>query len=603
MSTRSRPFLPSPLTRLPWRRLPVAGPRLDRTLGGPPLVLEVDLTRGLLAAAPGDPVSALRARGVPTLAQVVTGLRRGARDPQVAAVVLQVASGALSVAQAEELGAALLDVSEKGTSTLAWAQSYGELSPGTVPYYLAAHCDQVWLQPSGTLSLTGVAVSITLLRGVLDKIGAEPQLGQRHEYKTAAEQLAGHEVSDANREMSQRLADSVVEQVRAQVRRARGLSEAELDTVLATAPLTADQALAARLVDRLGYRDEAYAHLRETVGRDGELRLQYASRYAAQHGRARSLSSRTRPVVAVVDVIGGIVSGRGGATPGRGPTAGSDAVGAALRAIAADDGVQAVVLRVDSPGGSYTASDAIRREVHVLRETGRPVVASMGTVAASGGYFVAMPADEVVALPGSLTGSIGVLGGKVVLRELADKVGLVQQQITAGEHAGMFSTLRHFDDAEWERVQEWLDLVYADFTAKAAQDRRLPLDRLEPMARGRVWTGADARERGLVDTLGGLQTAVAAACRRADLDREKVVLRRHPHLGLLDRLRPAESSESPVTAAAVSSAMSASPWTAALVEPLALGGDHPSPLLAALHGLLAPAYPGVLTLPTRLTLG
>lgn len=582
------------MTQLPWARVPLAGPALDRAIGHPPLVLEVDLSRGLLATAPSDAVAALRARGVPVLSQVVAGLRRGARDPHVAAVLLHVGAGALGVAVAEELGAALRDVSDQGTPTLAWAESYGELSAGTVAYYLAAHCDQVWLQPSGTLALTGATVSMTLLRGALDKVGVEPQLGQRHEYKTAAEQLGAHEVSDANREMSQRLADSVVEQVRTLVGCARGLSDADLDAVLAAAPLSADQALAARLVDRLGYRDQAYAEVRRTAGRHGEVRLQYASRYAAQHRRTRSLPGRARPVVAVVDVTGGIVSGRGSAAPGRGPTAGSDAVGAALRLAADDADVRAVVLRVDSPGGSYTASDAIRREVLTVKEAGRPVVASLGTVAASGGYFVSMPADEVVALPSTLTGSIGVLGGKVVLRELAGKVGLVQEQVTAGDHAAMFSTLRRFDDDEWDRVQQWLDLVYADFTTKAAKDRRLPLARLEPMARGRVWTGADARERGLVDTLGGLQTAVSSACSRADVDRERVLLRRYPHVGLLDRLRPAQSSESP-------GAATAGPLGPVLAGPALIGAEAPSPLLAAVCDVLGTPTTGVLTMPWRLS--
>ena len=596
--------------------MPVAGPRLERSLAPSPLVLEIDLTRGLLSTTPTDPVAALRSRSTPTLSSVVDGVRRGARDPEVAAVIVQV-GGVLSVAQAEELGAALRDAAEQGTATVAWAESYGELSAGTVPYYLAAHCDEVWLQPSGGLALTGVAVAMTLLRGVLDKVGAEPQLGQRHEYKTAAEQLSAHEVSPANREMSQRLADSVVEQVRALVVRTRGLTPAEFDAVLAGGPLTAQQARAVGLVDRVGYRDEAYTALtRRVLGVSeartstgaledadpglSEVRWQYASRYAAKHGRSRQRPGRPQPVVAVVDVTGGIVSGRGGTAPGRGPTAGSDAVGAALRAVGDDDRVEAVVLHVDSPGGSYSASDSIRREVLSLREGGRPVVASMGAVAASGGYFVSMAADEVIALPSTLTGSIGVLGGKIVLRELADKVGLEQELVTAGEHAAMFSSLRRFGDEEWQRVQDWLDLVYLDFTTKAALDRRLPLSDLEPVARGRVWTGADARTHGLVDTLGGLQTAVSAACARGGLERESVQVRRFPRQRLADRLRPPESSRSPAAA------LSASRWTpsvrpADVLSDLAHSSGQVGGLLETVMMVLAPAAPGVLSMPVQLT--
>jgi protease-4 len=547
---------------------------------------------------------------------VVEGLRRGARDPQVAAVIVQV-GGVISVAQAEELGAALREAADQGTATVAWAESYGELSPGTVPYYLAAHCDEVWLQPSGGVALTGVAVAMTLLRGVLDKVGAEPQLGQRHEYKTAAEQLSAHEVSPANREMSQRLADSVVEQVRRLVVRTRGITPAEFDAILDGGPLTAQQARAAGLVDRVGYRDEAYAALTRTVlgveqPREGggvldgatpdlsDVRWQYASRYAARHGQSRQRPGRPQPVVAVVDVTGGIVSGRGGAAPGRGPSAGSDAVGAALRTVGEDSRVEAVVLHVDSPGGSYSASDSIRREVLALREGGRAVVASMGAVAASGGYFVSMAADEVVALPSTLTGSIGVLGGKIVLRELADKVGLEQELVTAGQHAAMFSSLRRFGDEEWQRVQDWLDSVYLDFTTKAALDRRLPISDLEPVARGRVWTGADARTHGLVDTLGGLQTAVSAACARVGLDRESVQVRHFPRQRLADRLRPPESSRSPAAA------LSGPQWTSSLrptqvLTDLAPLPGHVGGLLDLVLMALAPAAPGVLTMPVQLT--
>jgi protease-4 len=304
-------------------------------------------------------------------------------------------------------------------------------------------------------------------------------------------------------------------------------------------------------------------------------------------------------VVAVVDVSGGIVSGRGGTAPGRGPSAGSDAVGAVLRAVGKDDRVEAVVLRVDSPGGSYSASDAIRREVLALRDAGRPVVASMGLVAASGGYFVSMAADEVVALPSTLTGSIGVLGGKVVLRELADKVGFEQELVTAGEHAAMFSTLQRFNAEEWQRVQDWLDLVYIDFTAKAASDRGLPIGELEPVARGRVWTGADARTHGLVDTLGGLQTAVSAACARGGLDRESVQVRRYPRHRLADQLRPPESSQSPASAVGSSRA----DVLADLVLPTGLAPHAGPDLLAALLAVLAPTATGVLSMPVEVTVG
>ena len=413
--------------------------RLPAPVGVPvPTVLEIDLTRGLLEAPATDPLSALRQRQTPMLTDVVAGLRRGSRDPSVVGAVVLVGAGTSAITQAEELGAALRDFSAADKQCVAWAETFGELGAGTVPYYLAAHAGQVWMQPTGMLGLTGVALSATAIRGVLDKLGVEPQIGRRHEYKSAAESITESTISEPNREMTQRLVDSVMEQVRARLVESRGVSEAEAKQVDAASPMSAARAVDLGLVDRLAYRDELYAAVRGWGGED-EVRLLFAHRYA-QHQASRpgeQIRRRRAPVVAVVEVRGGISMGRsqpGG--PGRGPSTGSDTVCAALRLAGADESVKAVVLRVDSPGGSYLASDAIRRQVLALRETGRPVVVSMAELAASGGYFVSMPADHIVASPGTLTGSIGVFGGKVVLSETFDKIGLVREAIGSGGGCG-----------------------------------------------------------------------------------------------------------------------------------------------------------------------
>ncbi len=289
--------------------------------------------------------------------------------------------------------------------------------------------------------------------------------------------------------------------------------------------------------------------------------------------RARRLATRrTQPVVAVVNVEGGIGLGRSSASPLGGRRAGSDTVCAALRRASERDDVAAAVLRVVSPGGSYVASDAIHREVHRLREEGTPVVASMGSVAASGGYFVAMPADEIVALPSTVTGSIGVLGGKVVVGEALRRLGVGTEPVGSGAHSTMFDPTQRFSEQEWAKVEQWLDAVYDDFTHKAAAGRGMPYERLEPLARGRVWTGDDARRRGLVDTLGGLDEAVARAAQRAGTTRERVRVERVPHLGPLDRLRPAESSES-AAASLWGAAAAAEALAADALRLLGLPGD------------------------------
>jgi len=380
-------------------------------------------------------------------------------------------------------------------------------------------------------------------------VSATPMIGQRHEYKSAADTFVRHELSEPNRKMTQRLADSVVEQVSATVSRRRRLTAAAVAAAMAAAPLAATDALARGLVDRLGYRDEVYADLRRRLGRDGSLRLLFAHRYARKQA-SRPLEqarAKRRPVVALVPVRGGIVSGRSRPSGLMGPVAGSDTVAAALQALQDDAAVKAAVLRVDSPGGSYVASDAIRRAVLAVRETDRPVVASMGRVAASGGYFVSMPADRIVALPGTLTGSIGVLAGKIVVHDTLARIGLTRQTVGSGPQAAMHSSNLPYDEEQWRKLQDWLDEVYDDFTRKAAADRGMPVDRLEPLARGRVWTGADAREQGLVDELGGLEHAVGVACERVGLRRDQVTVRR-PRASLKDRMRPAQSTASPAAA-------------------------------------------------------
>jgi protease-4 len=253
--------------------------------------------------------------------------------------------------------------------------------------------------------------------------------------------------------------------------------------------------------------------------------------------------------VALIYATGPIRRGRSGRGPLSAGSMGSDTIAAALRSAIADDQARAIVLRVNSPGGSYVASDTIWREVVRARNAGMPVVVSMGDVAASGGYFISMAADAIVAQPGTVTGSIGVLTGKPVLGRLLGKAGVTTDSVTQGKHAAMFGTTHPFSEDEWALVNDWLDHIYADFTGKVAAGRGLSAERVHELAKGRVWTGADALESGLVDELGGLETAAAIARRRAGLP-AAAPLRIYPRVRPIDRLRPPGSSEAPAASAA-----------------------------------------------------
>ena len=511
-----------------------------------PLLLELDLSRGLTDAQPATPLEALRSFQKPTVRDVVQALERAADDDRVVGLVAHLGPWQPGLAQSHELRTAVARLRGSGKRTVVWTESFGELGPGNTGYHLASAFEEVWLQPTGDLGLVGLTAQAVFLRGTLDKLGVQPQVSQRYEYKTAADTFVAEGMTEPHREMLGRLVESGMETVVGDVATARELSPEQVQAAIDVAPLTAAEAVDRGLVDQLGYRDDVYTAVRADLG---DVELLFVERYGRGPMSSLPVPGRSRPTVAVIEARGAIHLGRsGGGSPVSGRSVGSDTLGAALRAAGKDDSVRAVVLRVDSPGGSYVASDAVRREVHALRATGTTVVASMGAVAASGGYFVAMPCERILASPGTLTGSIGVLAGKQVLTEALERVGVRRESVVAGRYADMFSSDRPFDEEEWRRLDGWLDAVYDDFTAKAAEDRGMPVQQLRSLARGRVWTGADAAAHGLVDELGGLSDAVDVACRLADVDRSDVQVRSFPHVHPLQRLVPAQNSEAPVSA-------------------------------------------------------
>jgi protease IV len=514
-----------------------------------PLILELDLSDGLGEERPADPVSALLSHRRMVLADVLDGLRRARNDQRVKALVAKVGGRPIGLAMIQELRHAVEEFRDAGKLTVAWSESFGEFSAGNVPYYLATAFDTVCLQPSGDLGLTGLAMERRFFRGALDRLGVEFQVAKRHEYKSAAEQATETRFSGPAREAAERIAGSITDQLAAAIAERRRLAPDRVRELIDQGPFLGSQALEAGLVDVLGYRDEVYSRVRRHVGQDAIL--QYVGRYQRAHAlaeRARKLPSRLPAAaardrsVALIYATGPIRRGRSGRGPLSGGAMGSDTISAALRSAVADDPVRAIVLRVNSPGGSYVASDTIWREVVRARAAGKPVVVSMGDVAASGGYFISMAADAIVAQPGTVTGSIGVLSGKPVVSDALSRIGVTTDSVLEGAHSAMFSTSRPFTEDEWALVNNWLDHIYADFTGKVAEGRGLSAERVHELARGRVWTGADARDNGLVDELGGLDRAAAIARTRAGLPMS-APLRGYPRNRPLDRLRPPGSSD------------------------------------------------------------
>ena len=515
-----------------------------------PLILELDLTDGVPEGPATDPLSAVMSIRKVRLTDVIDGLHRARQDDRVRALVAKVGGSRIGLARLQEIREAVAEFRASGKLTVAWAETFGEFTHGNLPYYLATAFDRIWLQPSGALGLTGVAVEQLFLHDALAKIGVAFESAKRYEYKSAADNLTERGFTGPAREANERLAISIAEQITTAIAERRGKTEEDARALLDRGPFLAEDALAEGLVDVLGYRDEVYADVRKEAGA-GAI-LQYVTRYQRAHTlvqRARKLPNPRERFVAVIYASGPIRQGRSNRSPVGGSAMGSDTVAAALRSATSDERVRAVLLRVNSPGGSAVASDTIWREVVRTRAAGKPVVVSMSDVAASGGYYISMAADIIVAQPGTLTGSIGVILGKPVLEEALGRAGITTDSVSVGRGATMFAPTHPFSEDEWQRINIWLDAIYRDFTEKAASGRRMTVERMHELARGRVWTGADAAQNGLVDELGGMSAAAEIARRRAGLPAD-APLRVYPRLTPLDQLRPPESSESRPAAAA-----------------------------------------------------
>jgi protease-4 len=522
--------------------------------GDTPILLEIDLSQPLIDHEPADPLGKIRSRTKPRLRPILRTLHEAGDDPRVAGVIAKLGDPTMTLSQAEELRDGVLAFARSGKPTVAWTHTFGESGTGTVAYFLASGFSEVWLQPTGELNLLGVAAEVQFLRGVLDNLGVVPQIEQRYEYKNAGDRIKQRDFTPAHREASDRLAASAWEQIVEAISTSRGLATDDVQAATDQAPLFPDAAQKLGLVDRIGYRDEVYSDLRRRAG--GDVKLLYADRWSPRRKPVarviKTVQQRSAPGVALIEGHGGIVTGRSRRVPLQGQAMGSDTITMALRAAARDDKVRAVVFRVDSPGGSAVASDTIWREVKCVRDAGKPVVVSMGALAGSGGYYVACPADHIVATPATLTGSIGVVGGKAVTAGLTDRIGLGYGAVQRGAHALMYSRNQEFSESELERLNAWMDRIYADFTGKVAEGRGLTLDAVQAVAKGRVWSGADAIGIGLVDSLGGLRDAVAIARHRAGLPDDAPV-RPAASVSPIAKLRPPTSSDDPRAAALTSS--------------------------------------------------
>jgi protease-4 len=466
-------------------------------------ILEVDLTRGLQEQALEDPVTSFLLARHPTVRDVVEALQRAATDDRVVALIARIGSARIGLAQLQEVRDAVLAFREKGKRAVAYAATFGEFDAGNGAYYLATAFDTIYLQPSGDVGLTGLVAETPFVRDTLDKLDLVPRLDHRSEYKNFMNTITERHYTAPHREATQRVMESQFAQMVQGIATARGLYPGAVRTLIDRGPFLGTEALQAQLVDTLAYRDEVYAQVKAQAGE--QAKLLFLSKYLARAGRPYT----TGDTIALIYGVGAVRLGTSDYDPLMdGPTMGADTVTASFRAAIEDPEVKAILFRIDSPGGSYVASDAIWRETIRAREAGKPVIVSMGNLAGSGGYFVAMAANKIVAQPGTITGSIGVLGGKILTTGLWDKLGLTWDEVHTSTNATLWSSTHDYTPEQWAHLQGWLDRVYNDFTTKVAAGRQLPKERVLEIAKGRIWTGEDAKERGLVDELGGFPVAL-----------------------------------------------------------------------------------------------
>jgi protease-4 len=480
------------------------GPAAGWAGGSRYLALDVD---GDMPEEPSSGLSGLFESRPPSVRALIEAVDRAARDPGVKGLVLRVGSVDTGWARVQELRDALVRFRSSGKPSWAHLEFAGNRE-----YFLATGCAKVAASPTAMLDVSGLSAEVSFYRGTLDKLGVEAQFEGVGKYKNAPNQFTETAFTAPHREQMEALVASLFGQYVRSVAEGRGLAPHAVQALIDRGPFHAPEAKAAGLVDELLYRDQV------------EDRIPAAGRLspAAYVKSGRGFGFDGRPKVALVYAVGDIVPGESQSSPFGGGLAGSDTIVRGLRQAGTDDTVRAIILRVDSPGGSGTASDAIWREVGVARRT-KPVVVSMGDYAASGGYYVSMGADSIVAEPGTITGSIGVFSGKFSMRGLYGKLGVSQETVRRGKNATLFSSWEPWTEEERAKVRGLNEAFYETFVAKAAEGRKKTPQEIDAVAQGRVWTGDEALRAGLVDALGGLETAVRLARERARIPKGQEV--------------------------------------------------------------------------------
>ncbi len=480
-------------------------------------------------------------RPASTLHEVTAALKAAAKDDRVKGFVARIEEVNFSTAQVQEVRDAIAEFRKSGKFTYVYSESYGGMASGMADYYLATAFEKVWLQPVGTVSITGIAMQVPFLKNALDKLGVTPDFAHKGIYKSASESLTMTGMSGPHREMMVSLLSDISGQIETGIAKDRNIDAADMRRIIDGAPYSDKRALEMKLVDQLAYvdqmMDEAKAKVNgpdtepvDLLGYDfvSETREYkkgvggFVSKFLRKEAPPSTLKDKAK--IALIFGAGDVVPYQNKKGLSEGGMA-ADKVAAAFRAAIKDPDVSAIVFRIDSPGGAPTAAETIRRTVLQAREKGKPVVVSMGSTAASGGYWIAAAADKIVAQPATLTGSIGVFGGKFVLKDFLEKIGVGIETMGSGEDASMWSATAPFTESQKAKFDRQLGDIYDAFIERVMEGRKMTREQAEAVAQGRVYTGRQAKENKLVDELGGLDTAVEEAKKLAQLEGDIPVVR------------------------------------------------------------------------------
>lgn len=501
------------LVILAWSFHRLSSPSLSSLTLDDEVVLTLALGDQYLSEHPqeGGVIALLEGRPLSTHS-LVAGLDAAGKDPRVKGILLTLEGSNLKIATVQEIRDAFKAFKAKGKFIYTYADTFGDLSNGTLGYYLASASTKIWMMPIGSFNLTGLMLEIPFGKKALDSFYINPQLGRREEYKGMPESFTESDFTPTYKANLQKVIDSFTTQIVADIANDRGMDVATVRDIMNAAPHLPQKAVSTKMIDEIGYKDQAKEAIEKTVGK----KPQYFS-------LEDYIQTLTPPVtdnqIAIIYAEGMISKGKTRRNP-LSEEAIMDAteIAKSIREAAENTAIKALILRIDSGGGSPIGSEMIGREMGRAK-TKKPVIVSMSNYAASGGYWIAISGKpgKIVAQPATLTGSIGVYAGKIVTQGFWEHYGVHWGEIHQGDNAPVWSTGQNYSEKGWQKLNDYLDQIYDTFLNKVSKGRNIPLEKVRDLAKGQVWNGEQAKENGLIDALGGLTTALKLAKEEAGL--------------------------------------------------------------------------------------